>query len=280
MIYGVIYKHTNKINRKSYVGQTTRKNIERRFSKTDKSYRNYKTCPAFLPALKKYGWENFETEILVTCFDQDFLNKMEEYYINYFNTIAPNGYNTNTIIKGNVKLSESTKQKIRAKQQAYQDSLEIKPAPINKKEHIFVDGIESKQCAKCKEIKKLEEFVKNKQRWDGLGTYCTPCHNSYRKQYKYEALSEEEFKKSYENRKHALSEGQKKYFQNNPERRMELAKKTSIPVIATHTESGKILEFASAKEANKFGFNNTNIGQAIKHNKPYKGYIWKKLIKG
>lgn len=277
MVYGVIYKHTNKLNNKCYIGQTTVSNIDRRFRKTDNTYRSYKSCPAFFNALNKYGWVNFETEILVSCFDQDFLNKMEEYFIKYYNSLAPFGYNTNNLIEGSVKLSEITKQKIGQKQKEYYESLEVKPVAKNKKEHIFINGVEHKECSKCKENKILSEFVKNKNRWDGLGTYCTPCHNKYRRQYKYNGLSEEEFKLSYEKRKEAMSKGQKNYFNNNPNRRIHLSKITSIPIMATNIKTGEVLQFASAKEANKFGFNNTNIGQAIKHNKPYKGYIWKKV---
>ncbi len=275
MKYGVIYKHTNKINGKSYIGQTTRENTEKRFSKSDSTYRNYKTCPAFFPALQKYTWDNFETEILVSCFDQDYLNKMEEYYIHLFNALAPHGYNTNAIIEGNVKLSDSTKAKIGAKQKAYRNSLEIKPAPINKKEHIFINGIEHKNCPDCKQNKVLNQFVTNSKRWDGLGTYCKECHNAYRKQYKYEKLSLEELQKSYENRSESMSQGQLKYFKNNPKRRQEIAKAKSKAIIATNTKTGETLEFESAKDAKQFGFDNTNIGIAIKNSKAYKGYTWK-----
>lgn len=54
-----------------------------------------------------------------------------------------------------------------------------------KKEHIFIDGIEFKECAKCHELKELKYFNKDKRRLDGLESYCKECKKiQYRKNYK------------------------------------------------------------------------------------------------
>lgn len=53
---GIIYEHKNKINGKRYVGQT----IQTMEARKREGYFNTK----FANALKKYGWENFETNIL------------------------------------------------------------------------------------------------------------------------------------------------------------------------------------------------------------------------
>jgi 5-methylcytosine-specific restriction endonuclease McrA len=34
-------------------------------------------------------------------------------------------------------------------------------------------------CAKCKGFKLLAEFHKNRSRWNGIASYCTPCHNQF-----------------------------------------------------------------------------------------------------
>ncbi len=34
-----------------------------------------------------------------------------------------------------------------------------------------------KECRRCKEVKPLTDFYKNKANKDGLGTYCKPCSN-------------------------------------------------------------------------------------------------------
>lgn len=83
-----IYKITNLINGKCYIGQTTR-NIKERWNshcyrKDSKSIINF--------AINKYGKNNFKLEILEkTTINK--LDKKEIYWINKLNTMAPNGYN-------------------------------------------------------------------------------------------------------------------------------------------------------------------------------------------
>ena len=55
----IVYKHTNKINGKIYIGITA--NLKRRW--VAKGYM-YHGSPYFKHALEKYGWDNFEHEIL------------------------------------------------------------------------------------------------------------------------------------------------------------------------------------------------------------------------
>ena len=62
-----VYKHTNKINNKVYIGMTCK--IESRFGKNGKGYLHKNkvgeyTQPAFANAVKKYGWDNFSHEII------------------------------------------------------------------------------------------------------------------------------------------------------------------------------------------------------------------------
>lgn len=44
-------------------------------------------------AIKKYGWDNFTTEIITECDDKEQLLELEQYYIQFFNSYKPNGYN-------------------------------------------------------------------------------------------------------------------------------------------------------------------------------------------
>ena len=83
---GYIYKITNKVNGKSYIGQT-RYTIEFRWRqhihKKDNTY--------FHNAIKKYGVDNFIVEKLEECNIED-LNEKEIYYIAKYNTFK-DGYN-------------------------------------------------------------------------------------------------------------------------------------------------------------------------------------------
>ncbi len=57
----IIYKATNKINNKSYIGQTQH-SLE---SRNSQHYRDYKDSnTSFHKALRKYGKENFEWKII------------------------------------------------------------------------------------------------------------------------------------------------------------------------------------------------------------------------
>jgi group I intron endonuclease len=103
---GYIYLVTNKITGKHYVGQTLQTDINTRWNQ------HKRLCTAMLgrcilSAYQKYGINNFDFKIICICFDTA-CNELEEYYINKFNTLAPNGYNLQTG-GNNSKHSEETK---------------------------------------------------------------------------------------------------------------------------------------------------------------------------
>ena len=110
--FGVIYRITNKVNGKCYIGQTVEKNpmrrINRHFQKTGKKHplRN---------SIKHHGRENFEIEILLTAFDLETLNVMEIEFIEKHNSCCPSGYNLKLGGEQGGKLSQETKDKLREK---------------------------------------------------------------------------------------------------------------------------------------------------------------------
>lgn len=81
-----IYKITNLINNKCYIGQSV--HIERRW--TEHCFPS-KTSKISL-AIQEFGKENFNFEILEECSIQE-LDKKEAYWIQYYNSLIPNGYN-------------------------------------------------------------------------------------------------------------------------------------------------------------------------------------------
>lgn len=83
----VVYKATNKINGKVYVGQTVRSLQERMAEHSRHS------ATAFDKALKKYGLDAFDVEQIDSASDVDELNKKEIYWIQFHDCMIPNGYN-------------------------------------------------------------------------------------------------------------------------------------------------------------------------------------------
>lgn len=83
-----IYKIENLINHKIYIGQS--KHIYSRWCQHRHDGRHGDT-PLYR-AFKKYGIENFSFEVLETCKIDEFTEK-ELFYINYYNSLVPHGYN-------------------------------------------------------------------------------------------------------------------------------------------------------------------------------------------
>ena len=81
-----IYKITNRINGKIYIGQSI--HPEQRFLEHCYKEENYKSL--IHDAIKKYGKNNFDFEIL-GWFDD--YNEKEKYYINFYSSLVPYGYN-------------------------------------------------------------------------------------------------------------------------------------------------------------------------------------------
>ena len=62
---GYIYKITNKITNKCYIGETKQSNPESRWKEHKNTIKNGVGCPALQDAVKKYGIDNFKFEILI-----------------------------------------------------------------------------------------------------------------------------------------------------------------------------------------------------------------------
>lgn len=103
---GIIYKISNLVNEKIYIGQTTR-TLKQRMAEHKSS-----TDTAIGHAINKYGLENFHTEIVEECETLDELNEREIFWIVHYDCIAPKGYNLTTGGKNGGTLSAETKTKI------------------------------------------------------------------------------------------------------------------------------------------------------------------------
>jgi group I intron endonuclease len=83
----VVYKHTGPTG-KSYIGLT--KNYA---SRTRQHRTGFTGCTAFVSAVKKYGWDTFSHEILISNLDLVGASFFERLFIAVENTLSPNGYN-------------------------------------------------------------------------------------------------------------------------------------------------------------------------------------------
>lgn len=157
-MYGYIYKTTNLINGKIYVGQK----MSTVFLKEE-----YLGSGRYLNnAINKYGRENFKVELIEWCENSEILNEREKYWIAYFNcqnheigyNIADGGEGGNTW-KG---LSEIDKLE---RYNRYKQSYENNPSNRGKKR------INNGNVDKYVLIEDLQEFLNN-------GWYLGSCHPS------------------------------------------------------------------------------------------------------
>ena len=117
---GYIYKITNTVNNKVYIGVTIRADVEHRWVQHRSTIRNGNGCPLLMKAFKKYGEDAFKFEVIIICFDEDVF-RFENDYILKYNAMSPNGYNV--AVGGLIGMSflgrkhtEETKQILREKQ--------------------------------------------------------------------------------------------------------------------------------------------------------------------
>lgn len=84
----IIYKITNTITGKSYIGQTIMP-LLRRWRVHKSAKRNTPLCNS----IRKHGADKFTLEVLCAVLSKEYLDEMEIHFIKYYNTLAPNGYN-------------------------------------------------------------------------------------------------------------------------------------------------------------------------------------------
>jgi group I intron endonuclease len=89
---GHIYKITNNLNGKVYIGQTIQNVRERWATHCRKPRSEYEAEMHIKRAILKYGKENFTFEVIDEC-DEKQLDEKEVFYISYYNSYK-SGYNS------------------------------------------------------------------------------------------------------------------------------------------------------------------------------------------
>ena len=162
----IIYKHINQINNKVYIGQTCQQ-PEKRFSN---GY-GYVDSPLFYRAIKKYGWNNFKTEILESNLTLEEANQKEKEYIKQYNSTNSNfGYNLSSGGGGSfgIKKSEETKEKISKTLRNKDCSVKKKIAVqcLNTKE-IFISASDAIRAFNLGSVSHLLEAARGKREYYG-----------------------------------------------------------------------------------------------------------------
>lgn len=111
----LIYKITNTLNNKIYIGQTTQtlKDRKRNYKNEVKFYKG--TPRPIIAAMRKYGFDNFVFDIIEdNISSKEELDSKEQYYIQYYDCQVSSGKGYNVENGGNSvgKHAEATKQKI------------------------------------------------------------------------------------------------------------------------------------------------------------------------
>lgn len=134
-----IYKITNIQNNKVYIGQTIRP-IEQRFHRHINDALNNILNTHFARAIRKYGKDSFVIEEIDTAKTQEELNKKEQYWIQYYNSVI-DGYNeTDAISKsgGNTYQSKTEEEMEIIKEKIRQTKLGAKNPMARKLKRINI----------------------------------------------------------------------------------------------------------------------------------------------
>lgn len=108
VIFVIIYKITNQINGKVYIGQTIN-TLEHRKQQHLKCAK-YGNSRHLYNAMRKYGVENFKFEQIDTANSLDDLNYLETYYIVKYDSVR-SGYNMSYGGDNNIMFEEKSRQK-------------------------------------------------------------------------------------------------------------------------------------------------------------------------
>ena len=117
-----VYKHTNKTNGKMYIGITGQKSVNSRWHRGE----GYKECNVFYNAIKKYGWDGFDHEILFDGLTKEEAEAKEvELIALYHSNDGKHGYNVEN--GGHVnKYTEEQKEQMRQRNLGKKHSEETK----------------------------------------------------------------------------------------------------------------------------------------------------------
>ena len=249
-----IYRIKNKITKKSYIGESKKKDVKWRWSEHKKTIENNKGCPALRDAVKKYGIEIFEFSVIIICFDDERF-KYEKEYIKKYNSVVPNGYNITGGGEGGgfqgKKHTEQVKADIRNQsKQKYIDNPELRKQ-ISERNKIMMSNPEVRE--------KIKNGLLNSKKWKKV------VENMRSGNHKNSKHSEE--------MKNKISESLKKYYASN----VQIDNKLGTKIKQYDIDNNLLYEYISISEASrKTSVPKSSLLVHLKDNtKTGGGFIWK-----
>jgi len=244
--YGIIYKATNKINGKIYIGRTIKSLAERIRGHISKSLNNSSGNIYFHNAIKKYGPENFEWKVIAKYNSLEELNKAEIKMIEKYNTFEK-GYNLTVGGEGTVgyKFTEETRKK-------------MSEAQKGEKSHMYGKHISEEHK------RKLSEFNRGKQVSEETRRKLSEAHSG-KNHFNYGKQFSEETKKR-------MSEAQKgernamygrHHSEKTKEIMSEMRKGEKHPLYGKHHTEESIQKMSKAKIGKYLGSKNPNAKSYI-----------------
>lgn len=168
-----IYKYTNKINNKVYIGQST--NITRRIAEHNRrafTEENHEFHSLLSKALRKYGLDNFTIEVIEECSKEE-LDEKEKFYIAQYNSCNTN-YGYNLQLGGNSNLGGIGKLTFEELESL---TWELKNTDIPQKELAIKYGITNQSVSDINVGKYHTRDINYPIRPRGVKLYCKKCGN-------------------------------------------------------------------------------------------------------
>jgi group I intron endonuclease len=236
-----VYKHTNKINGKCYIGITSQP-IHKRW----KNGLGYIRSSIFYNAILKYGWNGFEHEILYSNMDELEAKEKEVELIEKYKSFDRDfGYNRTLGGELNIP-TEETKKKMSESQKG-------------DKNH-FYNKKHTKEA-----LKKISDSSSGKNNPNYGKTLSIETRRKISNSLTGKIIPEETKSKMRNSQKNRTKES-----------RVSQADKISIAIVQLTTELEFIKKWNSSAEAQRNGFNASSIIKCCKNKrKTHCGYIWK-----
>lgn len=282
-----LYLVENKINSNKYVGITYKTVKERWYM-----HQIQAGCRRLHSAIKFYGADNFTVTEIYNTLSEDNINEMEQFFIIYYNTLSPNGYNLRTGGQHHT-ISEETRQVCSAAQKEnwLMPGRKEKQSKLTKTRHLNEDLTKGlREESKTREIKviginfKTFEIIKFNSINDAMRAgydmhYSLMNTTEYCQGYtwfKDEGQSDEYFIQLTKD-KNIKTKGIRSWENCDREQRLKAMQEGSQKkaLIAVSIIDGSIKEFISVHEAKRFGFSTSSIyGSLNRTAKTGQKHVW------